>query len=470
LAWSTTISLALSVREIPPIVLPHVEREHHRVLAPTGAEAGLFIRYLRYKPGRGLCIVYAVDAVNASAAPRRPRARRTSGLDRWVTVTMSELTPRANVTVQRFPHDSRLPALAESCAPVPGSAAFSALEGAARTCLSDNSWNVISATAEPVRYKPASRCVIRYRLVLQRATRDGRQQHNTTLFGKLYRHPEQAIAVHSTMQGLYAEQEQTDQPVIPRPLAIAEMLGLSLNEAVPPIAGAQLGASRGGLCVMRPRFVRGRGGRILEPIIPDEELRLTATALARLHTSHVQPAGAPRTGATEAQRVIERAALIAARNPAQAQVVQRWGNHLARRLEQLRPSVYGPAHGGFKASQLLFGHQQVFVMDLDGFCAADPALDVGYFLAYLRPSALWYGRAGMRQWYEEAAARFIEAYARGSSQRGVDDVVLWGILERTRFYEAALLFKIATRRVNRLNSPRPGELSAMLAEIARLIG
>jgi len=469
LAWSTTISLARSVREIPPIVLLDVEREHQRVLAPTGAQAGLFIRYLRHKPGRGLCIVYAVDAVNVSAARRRPKARRTSGVDRWVTVTMSELTPRANLTVQRFPHDSRLPALAESCAPVPGSPVFSALEAAARTCLSDNSWNVISATAEPVRYKPASRCVIRYRLVLQRATPEGRP-HHMTLFGKLYRHPEQAVAVHSTMQGLYAEQEQTDQAVIPRPLGIAETLGLSLNETVPPAAGAQPGPSRTGLYAMRPRFLRGRGGRVLEPVMPDEELSLTGTALARLHTSHVQPQGAPRTGAMEAQRVVERAAVIAAGNPAQAPAVQRWGNDLARRLEQLRPPVYGPTHGGFKASQLLFGHHQVFVVDLDGFCAADPALDVGYFLAYLRPSALWHGRPGMRQWYEEAAARFIDAYARASSRRGVDDVLLQGILERTRCYEAALLFKIATRRVNRLNSPRPRELSAMLAEIARLIG
>ena len=49
----------------------------------------------------------------------------------------------------------------------------------------------------------------------------------------------------------------------------------------------------------------------------------------------------------------------------------------------------------------------------------------------------------------------------GSTQATAD-----GILERSRLYEAALLFKIATRRVNRLNSPRPQELSEMLKEIA----
>ena len=108
------------------------------------------------------------------------------------------------------------------------------------------------------------------------------------------------------------------------------------------------------------------------------------------------------------------------------------------------------------------------MVDLDGFCLADPALDTGYFLAYLRPTGLWYGRAGRRHWFEEAAASFCGAYREALIERGMDTAVTDGILERTRFYEAALLFKIATRRVNRLNSPRPGELAAMLAEIVSL--
>jgi hypothetical protein len=49
---------------------------------------------------------------------------------------------------------------------------------------------------------------------------------------------------------------------------------------------------------------------------------------------------------------------------------------------------------------------------------------------------------------------------------GVPQDAVDGILQRSRLYEAALLFKIATRRVNRLNSPRPKELAAMLSEIA----
>lgn len=51
-------------------------------------------------------------------------------------------------------------------------------------------------------------------------------------------------------------------------------------------------------------------------------------------------------------------------------------------------------------------------------------------------------------------------------EQGITQSTIDGILERSQLYEAALLFKIATRRVNRLNSSRPKELSAMLSEIA----
>jgi len=44
-----------------------------------------------------------------------------------------------------------------------------------------------------------------------------------------------------------------------------------------------------------------------------------------------------------------------------------------------------------------------------------------------------------------------------------------GIVGRAAVYEAALLLKIATRRVNRLNSARPRELVAILAEAERCL-
>jgi aminoglycoside phosphotransferase (APT) family kinase protein len=187
--------------------------------------------------------------------------------------------------------------------------------------------------------------------------------------------------------------------------------------------------------------------------------------LARLHTSAVRPPGAPRTGAREATLTRQRAALIAAYSPAQAEAALGLAQRVAERLEALLPDAYRPTHGGFKPSQLLFRSQRVFVVDFDSFCLANPALDVGYFLAYLRPSGLWHRRPSMRLWFDGSKARFVEAYRTALLERSVDEGTTEGMLQPACIYEAATLFKIATRRAHRLNASRPGELSAMLAEI-----
>jgi aminoglycoside phosphotransferase (APT) family kinase protein len=122
-------------------------------------------------------------------------------------------------------------------------------------------------------------------------------------------------------------------------------------------------------------------------------------------------------------------------------------------------------HGSFKPSQLLFrADATVVVTDLDHCCLADPALDVGCFLAYLRPAALWQGSAAARASYMAAASRFRLAYAAALCVAGVRAPCAESALARAAIYEAALLLKIATRRVHRLNSPRPRELEAILEE------
>jgi hypothetical protein len=103
--------------------------------------------------------------------------------------------------------------------------------------------------------------------------------------------------------------------------------------------------------------------------------------------------------------------------------------------------------------------------DLDHFDLADAARDIGYFLAYLRPSGLWYRRAGARQRFEAASAAFVAGYGRAARELGLSAHVTEGILDRSSLYEAALLLKIAARRANRLTSPRGGELTSILEEV-----
>jgi hypothetical protein len=501
------VNTNISIVDLPDIVTLLYQRADRPLLPGAQGTPGLFVRYLRRKPARGLAVTYTVDELGHAHKTHSNDPDRSvsltldeSALDgahiRFTRIQAQEAPLEVQETgvlrakdiglsVQAFPADNSLPALAASCDTTPHSALFEALQSAARIQLGDETWQLVSAWAVPVRYKPANRCVIRYHLALEHGKEDGATLRNLVLFGKVYSDPEQARSVQALQQRLYDEQagrikvakdtqssegsfviaHGASSPLLPRPLGMIESLGLTFNAAVQP--SNQHEQLLMGTRALQPRMEKGKGGEITNLVIPSEELWLTAIALARLHTSTVRPdEQAPRTGAKEAKRARERASLIAGHNPAQADEVLRLAEQLATRLETLQPDLYRPAHGGFKASQLLFHSHKVFVVDFDGFCLADSALDVGYFLAYLRPSGLWYHRPGMMPWFKAAAEVFTTTYRQAMLELGVTEAAIDGILQRSKLYEAALIFKIATRRVNRLNGPRPKELAAMLHELA----
>jgi hypothetical protein len=483
----------LSITDLPSILINLFDRGQYPLLPGTQGPLGLFVRYLRRKPQRGLAIIYAVDEINPAKHIRTNNPTRSVSLTideealdgarirfKGTQIQQAQLDilpsgvlhlPELYLFAQKFPADAHLPTLAACCDTTPQGPLFLALQEAAQKQLQDTSWLLLSAQATPVRYKPANRCVIRYNLQLEHPTHA--QQKSLNLFGKTYANPESARHTQHLQQQLYQEQlcDNIAHPVLPTPLGMIDDLALTLNEAIEvPQANDQderWGRLRTGIQALQPTFEKGKGGTITRIVLPEEELRLTAQVLARLHTSALRPdVDKPRTGAKEAKRARERARLIAEHTQDLRETILPLAEQLAEKLEAQMPTSYRVAHGGFKSSQLLFHSHNVFVVDFDGVCLADPALDVGYFLAYLRPSGLWYKRSGMRQWFEGAAEIFLSEYQKAMLASGVIAGEVAGILERTRSYEAALIFKIAARRANRLNSPRSQELSTMLSEIA----
>src|SRR2546426_6171182 len=75
---------ALSIQELPSIVVQLFERAPQPLLPGVQGQLGLFVRYLRRKPGRGLAVIYNAGALNA------PRGTRSSTPERWVSVTLGE--------------------------------------------------------------------------------------------------------------------------------------------------------------------------------------------------------------------------------------------------------------------------------------------------------------------------------------------------------------------------------------------
>src|SRR3989442_428588 len=180
---------SLSILDLPSIVTLLYERAHRPLLPGAQRPLGLFVRYLRRKPARGLAVIYSVDELGHADKLHSNDPNRSVSLTldeqaldgahiRFTKAQAQEAPLELQATgvlsvkdiglsVQAFPADASLPALAASCDTTPESPLFGALQSAARTQLGDDSWRLISAKAIPVRYKPANRCVIRYQLSLE---------------------------------------------------------------------------------------------------------------------------------------------------------------------------------------------------------------------------------------------------------------------------------------------------------------
>ncbi|MCQ4042540.1 phosphotransferase [Streptantibioticus rubrisoli] len=415
--------------------------------------APLRVSSLRRKPGRGLtasyrCATGALVTVRLDeSALANPRAGELfSRVDpaeprgRWPGVLRC---PRIGLTLQSFPHDAELPALPAACATAPPDGAVAtALTAAARTVLEDPRARVEEVRATPVRYKPAARCVLRYEVRLSSG-------EELVFFGKLYRDLADAAAAHRLGERLWAV--GGEQAAVPRTLGLVEELGLVLTETA---GGAHGGGQLPGTALLRPPR-RARDG--VRP--PHAALAASAAALAWLHTSTVSSGRTAPDGPRYAARVRAWAHALSGELDGTVQP-------LAEALERTGTAQTALVHGAFKPSQLVFcppGHP--VITDLDGTGQGDPALDVGYFLAYLRPTR----PRGNRAWYEAAREAFLGAYLAALADRGADPGRFAAVPRRAALFDAALQLKIASRRVRRLSSPRPAEPRAVAAEIERCL-
>ena len=422
-----------------------------RYLAQQGGDrARPPLRYLRRKPGRGLVAIFGsgslgdiytvtvderslVDVPDGAAAPSRP-------------------------TVRQFPDDPKLPHLDTVMAPSVHRPLALALETTVRRAHDvPPEWSLLDVVAETVRYKPGDRCVLRYRLRFgdsDEAGGAGTSTRSCTLVAKLYRDVREAEAADDLLARL---RDQAGVAWTARPHGVVPGLPLALTEDLG--SGRDRVPTRSGLKVVHP------GSTDAWQVVGG-----AARALAELHTSGLDTGGLKRrTGADEAGKAAKRAALLEQYVPELAPVVQRVAGALCATLENLPADTLRPGHGSYKPSQLLVRNGEVFLVDFDQFCLADPALDVGYFLAYLRPAGLWYRRAGRRAWFEAMAEAFLSTYLSRLVERGESAATCAGIVRRAPAFEAALLLKIAARRVNRLHSPRPGEVAAVLEEVTRCL-
>jgi hypothetical protein len=260
-----------------------------------------------------------------------------------------------------------------------------------------------------LRYKPRLRCALRYDL----STRRGDQ----VLFGKML--AEDGERTMSTLCEL--DKLSHEVPAMPRiapPLIFWADLKLLLQQAV--------------------------DGEEFHSVVFDERMAIDARVewmrragerLAGLH-SNEGPPGPVRSLTDDVEELVSYVAPMAAADAGLARSYEEGVERVASSTEDSAPV---PSHGAFRTDQFMIQGGDLVLIDLDGYCRADPARDIGNLLAYLRWKTIRQPHHG--PFIDRATISFLEGYGSGGGS---------ATRKQISSFEAASLLKIAGRRYRSL--------------------
>jgi aminoglycoside phosphotransferase (APT) family kinase protein len=325
-------------------------------------DAACHVLDAKYRPGTGLSVLYDVGG------------RLVTG---HVDLTGTE---RPRIQWSLFPDDPALPGLLVLCDPEMLAAG---LDGAGLG-------RVRRARGTLLRYRPGRRATFR----VQARSRDGQV---TTFIAKAFHDDARAAAA-------YAE-------------------GQRLSRIAPVRTGVlAVPAPVGHLPEPRLVFYRPLTGSPLEHQLTSGRVTATARlsvqraarALAALHgvLDATEVTHRPRPAEREVRRFAARAGAVRAVDPALGRRLESVAALLRERLPQLPTAAVGLVHGDCKPSQFWLQPDRVALLDFDSCGLADPATDVGTFLATLRQAAILPSPAGRALTADPRAlaAAFLAAY------------------------------------------------------------
>jgi Phosphotransferase enzyme family len=238
---------------------------------------------------------------------------------------------------------------------------------------------------------------------------------------------------------------------LPRSFGSRPDLQLSLLEALP--GEAQIGPA------LKARL-RGRPPPDAPPL---EDMVATCGYVAvMLHTAGLQ-LGRPRTLDDELAGLLDQIANARRFVPSFGDRAQSWLARIAALAEQSEPLRLCLSHGDFKHEQLLFDGAGSGLVDFDAMCQAEPALDLGKFLAHLRAEARKIQKRASvsSRLGDELAEQFLRAYFSVAGDH-VDDERRLRL--RSTLYEAIALLRLALRSQLDLDEARLELTTALLEE------
>ena len=270
------------------------------------------------------------------------------------------------------------------------------------------------------------------------------------LFAKLYHDVEKARSVYEDMTTLSAAEAVHRAVGVAAPVAFLPDLAMVLQDPLPGRPLDTLMATVG-----RPPRAGVRRA--------EDALAAAATGLATLHAARL-PSGRPRPIAPRVERMARRADHAGRIDPELGRSMAALAEATGDSLENVSPppDELCLIHGDCKPSQFLVNYGwEIGLIDFDHCGYADPACDVGDFLASLRKLALGKGvppqrRARLRLLEEH----FLDAYSCSANSPS-------GFAARVRWYQCVALQRKAFRAFQRgPRSPLPRMLLAEAGDCA----
>jgi hypothetical protein len=394
---------------------------------------------VKYEPGEYCTVLYRLGE------------RLVVGTLRWPD-TGQEVPETARIIhplrmrVYTFDQDPALPGLRVVLDP---QALAQTLSSALPECRS-GAYRLLRCRATALRYRPSKRCSLRLDVWL----RDARTGDfvSRTLFAKVYQRLDKAASVYREMQMLYEAAPARDGRVrFAEPVAFLPDLRVVVQGAVDGMP-------------LEP-YLSGLGKGLAHPDLRVwEGVVRSASALAAVHVAGLTT-DRERPIAAELRRFVKRAAQAVTADPVVGQPLARLAGALPKWYDELgqRHAEVSLIHGDCKPSQFLITADGAGILDFDHCGMADPASDVGTYLATLRQLGVRQSlKAGngaaaqtLKEWLRALEDCFLDEYCAASNRSG--DLRL-----RAAWYEAVALMRKALRSFSR--SPRSPLVGALVEE------
>jgi hypothetical protein len=364
---------------------------HNSSQDPVGHANVKKLQDVKYRPSQRCVTTYELMVVRPNSSPER-------------TIGVLEFTPEG-VLPRLYTADDRLPWLFQATAMNHMQRLFSELPGF------DEQATLLEIF--PVRYTPGLRCVIRYTV----QTPSG----NKMFYGKSF--AGNAERLMKTIIDLHqSSQENEDMPLISSPVAVWPEMEMILQAAVP-----------NGI-----EFTHFIYDQHYDASVRESWLRKAGRALGVFHNNSTAPSET-KTVYDDLRDLQEYTVIIGKIREDLAAKYEEVIQHINTKVGQFQEPKAVASHGTMRTDQFLLQGDRLAMIDLDSYCWANPARDLGNFLAYLCWKAI--RQPEHAEFVERAGRAFLEGYL--SVHEDIDERWL-------SVYQAASLLKIAGRRFRSL--------------------